>query len=47
MPSFSINAAKRRASAPPREADFYENPYGFYAEIHAQAPSFVWDNYGH
>ena len=47
MPSFSINAAERRASAPPREADFYENPYGFYAEIHAQAPSFVWDNYGH
>jgi cytochrome P450 len=47
MPTFSINAVGRRASARPRAADFYENPYAFYADIHAQTPSFVWEDYGH
>ncbi|HVW92245.1 MAG TPA: cytochrome P450 [Devosia sp.] len=47
MPAYSIAAAERRAAAQPREAAFYQNPYAFYADIHAQAPSFVWENYGH
>jgi cytochrome P450 len=45
--AFSINATDRRASAQPRDAVFYQNPYAFYTDIHAQTPSFVWDNYGH
>jgi cytochrome P450 len=44
---YVINAAERRATAPPRDAAFYENPYAFYADIHAQTPSFVWEDYGH
>jgi cytochrome P450 len=45
--SYVINAAEHRATARPREAAFYENPYAFYADIHAQTPSFVWEDYGH
>jgi cytochrome P450 len=45
--SYLIDAAERRAAARPRDAAFYENPYAFYADIHAQTPSFVWEDYGH
>ena len=45
--AFSITAADRRASARPRDAAFYQDPYAFYADIHAETPSFVWENYGH
>jgi cytochrome P450 len=37
----------RTASAQPRENAFYQDPYAFYADLHAQAPAFVWENYGH
>ena len=47
MPAYSIAPAERRASAQPREAAFYQDPYAFYSDLHAQAPAFVWENYGH
>lgn len=34
-------------SADPRDPAFYQNPYAFYAGLHAEAPRFVWQNYGH
>ncbi|MDR3470958.1 MAG: cytochrome P450 [Devosia sp.] len=45
--AFTILAAERRASARPRDAGFYQDPYAFYSELHAHSPSFVWDDYGH
>ncbi|WP_137152071.1 cytochrome P450 [Devosia sp. FKR38] len=39
--------AQRRASADPRDPAFFQNPYGFYAERHASAPNFYWEQYGH
>ena len=47
MPAFFVAAAERRAAAQPRDPAFYQNPYEFYADIHAQTPAFVWENYGH
>ena len=47
MPAFSVAAVERRAAAQPRDPAFYQNPYEFYADIHAQTPAFVWENYGH
>jgi cytochrome P450 len=44
---FRIDASTRNASAPPREAAFYSDPYAFYGAIHAQTPTFFWENYGH
>jgi unspecific monooxygenase len=37
----------RRASANPRDPDFYQNPYAFYQRLHATDPAFFWDEYGH
>ena len=42
---FSI--AGRNASANPRNPAFYQQPYAFYAELHARSPNFVWEDYGH
>jgi unspecific monooxygenase len=39
--------AERRASANPRDSAFYQDPYAFYAELHAKSPTFIWENYGH
>ena len=39
--------AGRTASADPRNPDFYQDPYAFYAALHAAAPAFIWENYGH
>jgi cytochrome P450 len=47
MTAFSIDAPARRATAKPRDAAFYQNPYAFYAELHRAAPTFVWEDYGH
>ncbi|HZY68590.1 MAG TPA: cytochrome P450 [Devosia sp.] len=46
-PAFSIDVAARRASAGPREVGFYRDPYPFYTALHAGAPTFVWEEYGH
>jgi cytochrome P450 len=46
-PAFTLDPAARRASAQPREAAFYKDPYAFYDALHAQSPAFVWENYGH
>jgi cytochrome P450 len=37
----------RRASAEPRDPAFYQNPYAFYDRLHADNPTFFWDQYGH
>ena len=34
-------------SADPRDPAFFQNPYAFYAGLHAAAPRFVWENHGH
>jgi unspecific monooxygenase len=47
MSAYTIAAAERRATAQPREPAFYQDPYAFYADIHARTPNFVWENYGH
>lgn len=39
--------ADRRASAEPRDPGFYQNPYAFYDRLHADNPTFFWDQYGH
>lgn len=47
MTAFTIDAPARRASAKPRDAAFYQNPYAFYAELHRGSPTFLWEDYGH
>ena len=48
MPAaFSIAPDARRASAAPRDAAFYQEPYAFYTALHAGTPTFVWEDYGH
>ena len=37
----------RRASANPRDPEFFQNPYAFYDKLHAQSPVFFWEEYGH
>src|ERR687887_422421 len=46
MPAYMISRDSR-ASAEPRNAAFYQDPYGFYSELHRTAPVFFWENYGH
>ena len=47
VPAFTISAADRRASAKPRDAAFYQNPYAFYSALHLGTPTFLWEDYGH
>jgi cytochrome P450 len=42
-----IDAVQRTGSADPRNRAFFQDPYRFYADLHAQAPTFRWDEYGH
>ncbi|MEO8884381.1 MAG: cytochrome P450 [Devosia sp.] len=46
-PSLPFAIAERRASAQPRDAAFYQDPYAFYTALHGHSPAFVWENYGH
>jgi cytochrome P450 len=46
-PAFRIDPATRHASAQPRDPGFYRDPYAFYDAVHASAPTFLWENYGH
>jgi cytochrome P450 len=47
MTAFTIDAPARRASAKPRDENFYRDPYPFYAELHHSTPTFLWEDYGH
>lgn len=38
---------QRRASADPRDPAFFQDPYAFYARLHASTPTFFWEEYGH
>ena len=42
---FEIDAAARRAKCDPRDPDFVQNPYRFYAQLHDKARAFVWEDY--
>ncbi|WP_421759968.1 cytochrome P450 [Devosia sp.] len=42
-----FSLADRRATAAPRDVAFYRDPYSFYDAVHASAPAFFWENYGH
>ena len=44
---FSISPDTRRATAKPRDAAFYQNPYAFYSALHLGTPTFLWEDYGH
>lgn len=44
---FTIDPATRHAYAQPRRPEFYRDPYAFYAALHAEAPTFFWEDYGH
>lgn len=46
MTAFAL-AAEARASADPRDRGFYDQPYAFYAALHAAEPAFYWTDYGH
>ena len=41
MTAFSIDAPARRATAKPRDAAFYQDPYAFYGELHRGTPTFA------
>jgi cytochrome P450 len=43
----AIDGVARTATADPRDPAFFQDPYAFYAGLHAEAPAFVWENYGH
>ncbi|HZY50815.1 MAG TPA: cytochrome P450, partial [Devosia sp.] len=45
--AFNISTAERRATARPRDAAFYQNPYAFYSALHLGTPTFLWEDYGH
>jgi cytochrome P450 len=47
LPQAAFAVSGRTASAQPREAAFYENPYAFYDAVHAGSPAFFWENYNH
>ena len=47
MTAFTIASATRRATAKPRDAEFYQDPYAFYSALHLGTPTFLWEDYGH
>jgi cytochrome P450 len=42
-----IDSATRRVSLDPRDPAFFNDPYPFYARLHAEAPAFFWEQYGY
>ena len=44
---FQIDVPNRSATAKPRDAAFYQNPYAFYSALHLGTPTFLWEDYGH
>lgn len=47
MTMYTIDAAARSAKCNPRDPVFFADPYPFYAELHAKAPAFFWQDFGH
>src|SRR5215217_2388220 len=39
--------AARSYSAKPRDPEFVQDPYAFYARLHTENPAFFWEEYGH
>jgi unspecific monooxygenase len=46
-PTWSLDRSTRSLSLDPRDPVFVQDPYPAYAELHAQAPVFHWQQYGH
>ena len=46
-PTWSLDRVTRSLSLDPRDTDFVQDPYPAYAELHARAPVFHWQQYGH
>lgn len=44
--SFHFDAVHRRLRLDPQDPTFYHDPYRAYALLHAERPSFFWENYG-
>jgi cytochrome P450 len=44
---FTLQGEIRRLSCNPRAPEFYQNPYALYAHLHANSPTFFWEDYGH
>jgi len=42
-----LDPAARRLSLDPRDPAFFADPYRAYARLHAEAPVFWWEQYGH
>lgn len=42
-----LDPVARRLSLDPRDPAFFRDPYRAYARLHAQAPVFYWEQYGH
>ena len=46
FPFLAFDAAARSSALDPHEPGFVQDPYGFYAFAHAEAPVFFWQDYG-
>ena len=44
---FSIEPEAAHACCDPRNPEFYQNPYAFYASLHPHLSAFEWQEYGH
>jgi cytochrome P450 len=44
---FNLDLATRHLACQPRDPAFYQNPYPLYAHLHANSPTFFWEDYGH
>lgn len=47
MSTFNIDVQTRRATCNPRNPDFYQDPYAFYAALHETSATFYWEDYKH
>ncbi len=45
-PEIDLDPATRRLRQSPRDAAFVRDPYPVYARLHAEAPTFFWEDYG-
>ncbi|ATU93781.1 cytochrome P450 [Phyllobacterium zundukense] len=44
--SFRFEPKHRRLRLDPHDQTFFQDPYQAYAQLHAETPSFFWENYG-
>lgn len=44
---YTLNPDARTLVCDPHTAEFYQNPYALYADLHRSCPTFLWKDYGH